>query len=538
MAITTQTLREAQQLAGVEFSAAERRQALGVFDTFLTSYESVRASALANSEAPAMAFDPRLPGVAYDVGDGTFVRGPAGAPRLPADDEDIAYAPVAWLSHWIERGRISSERLTSIYLRRLKRYDRNLHCVVTLLEEQALAAARRADEEIAAGRYRGPLHGIPWGAKDLLDTAGTATTWGAAPYRDRVADRDAAVVQLLEEAGAVLVAKLTLGALANGDVWFGGRTRNPWNRRRGSSGSSAGSASAVAAGLVGFAIGTETQGSIVAPSTVCGTVGLRPTFGRVSRAGAMALSWSMDKIGPIARTVEDAALVLDAIAGAEADDEPTPDASLIDYPFTYDGRKRSVRGRRVGYIASSFRGKMANTSQRRALRALRANGVEVVPVKALPTETRPLQLILFCEAAAAFDDLTRSGRVAELTRQDDQAWPNVFRRARFVPAIELVQADRLRRRVMTEMHELFEIHRLDALISALPSAGPDDQFQSITNFTGHPSLTLRAGIDRKQLPTGVTLYGRLFDEGTLLRLGRSLERSFDVWHQRPRLPAM
>jgi Asp-tRNA(Asn)/Glu-tRNA(Gln) amidotransferase A subunit family amidase len=538
MPVTVRTLGEAQQLAGLEFTLAQRQQALGAFEGFLAGYQSIRASSLANGEAPATRFDPRLPSVTYDAGDGTFVRGPARAPRLPADDEDIAYAPVAWLSHWIERGQLSSERLTSIYLRRLKRYDRNLHCIVTLLEEPALEAARRADAEIVAGRYRGPLHGIPWGAKDLLDTAGVPTTWGAAPFRDRVPDRDAAVVRRLEEAGAILVAKLTLGALANGDVWFGGRTRNPWNRRQGSSGSSAGSASAVAAGLVGFAIGTETLGSIVSPSSICGTVGLRPTFGRVSRAGAMALCWSMDKIGPITRTVEDAALVLDAIAGPDAKDESMPDASVIDMPLTYDGRKRSVRGRRVGYIAAAFRGNQADATQRRALRALRDAGVEVVPIQAPPTEARGLRSILWCEAAAAFDELTRSGSDAELTRQDDDAWPNLFRRARFIPAVELVQADRLRRRVMAELHELFERRHLDALISPSIPTGPHDPFLPLTNFTGHPSLSLRSGIDRKRLPTGVTLWGRLFEEGALLRLGAALERSLDVWHRRPPLPPL
>lgn len=538
MAINVRTLGEAQRLAGLEFDLDQRRQALGAFEDYLAGYETVRAAGLRNGEAPALRFDPRLPGVTYDAGDGSFVRGPAGAPRLPHNDEDIAYAPVAWLSHWIERGQLSSERLTAIYLRRLKRYDRNLHCVVTLLEDSGLAAARRADEEIAAGRYRGPLHGIPWGAKDLLDTAGVATTWGAAPYRTRVPERDAAVVRRLEEAGAILVAKLTLGALAYGDVWFGGRTRNPWNRRRGSSGSSAGSASAVAAGLVGFAIGSETLGSIVSPSTTCGAVGLRPTFGRVSRAGAMALSWSMDKLGPITRTVEDAALVLGAIAGPDAPDEPTPDASLLDLPLTYDGRRRSVRGMRVGYIAASFRAPRVDRTQRRAIRALRGAGVEVVPIESPSTNAEALIPILWVEAAAAFDDLTRSGRDAELTRQDDEAWPNTFRRARFVPAVEVVQADRLRRRAMQELYELYASRNLDAVISASRPSAPGDPFLPLTNFTGHPSLSLRSGIDRQRLPTGVTLWGRLFGEDALLRLGRSLERSLDVWHRRPPLPRM
>ncbi|MBM3140681.1 MAG: amidase, partial [Chloroflexi bacterium] len=454
-------------------------------------------------------------------------------------DDAIAYAPVAWLSRWIERGALSSERLTRIYLERLERLGPRLECVVTLMRDPALRAARRADRAIARGGYRGALHGIPWGAKDLLDTRGVPTTWGAEPYRERVPERDAEVVRRLEAAGAVLVAKLTLGALANGDVWFGGQTRNPFALATGSSGSSAGSASATAAGLVGFAIGSETLGSIVSPSATCGTVGLRPTFGRVSRAGAMPLAWSMDKLGPITRTVEDAALVLGAIAGPEPPREPHPDLSVIDAPLDCDCR-RGVRGLRVGYEAGSFRRAPAGPSHRRALDALREAGAELVRVRYPDLPTDGLRPILAAEAAAAFDELTRSNRDDELSRQDDAAWPNLFRAARLIPAVELIQAERLRRRGMRELHALIEGQRLDALLSPTRA---DDGMLALTNYTGHPSLTLRVGMRRATLnedapggiPVALNVWGRLFDEGTLVRLGIAIERALGVWDARPRL---
>jgi Asp-tRNA(Asn)/Glu-tRNA(Gln) amidotransferase A subunit family amidase len=416
-----------------------------------------------------------------------------------------------------------------------------------LTEARARAQAQRADDELARGRYRGPLHGVPWGAKDLLDTAGVPTTFGAEPYRDRVPAGDAAVVSRLDEAGAVLVAKLSLGALAYGDIWHGGRTNNPWNLAEGSSGSSAGSAAAVVAGLVGFAIGTETLGSIVSPCMRTGATGLRPTFGRVSRVGAMPLCWSLDKIGPLARTVEDCALVLAAIGGHDP-----RDPSSLDVPLAFDFRAE-VAGLRVGFSPPWFAGAGATELDRAVLPALRRLGVETVELSLPDLPYDSLVLILLAESAAAFEELTLSDRDDLLTWQETAAWPNTFRLARFISAVDLVQADRLRRRVMQALDEVF------AGVDAVVSPSYEGPLLVATNFTGHPSLTLRVGFQelptrdeltlsdaqRKRtqapsaagqthrVPHAITLFGRLFDEGTLCRLGRALEAELSVWAERP-----
>lgn len=537
--ITADTLREAEKLAGVSFTPEERATILEGIGDDVERYLRRRQFNLDNDLAPATVFDPRLPGVSYGPSHSTVIRSNVDPGPLPASDKDIAFAPLTHLSKWIERGELSSERLTRIYLNRLKSIGPKLECVVTLTEDLALQQAKRADREIAAGEYRGPLHGIPWGAKDLLDTDGIKTTWGAMPYKERVAKRDAAVVRMLAEAGAVLVAKLTLGAIAYGDIWYGGRTNSPWNTRQGSSGSSAGSAAATAAGLVGFSIGTETLGSIVSPSMRCGTTGLRPTFGRVPRTGAMALCWSLDKIGPICRTVEDAALVLAAINGFDAGD-----ASSIDVPFAFDANA-PVKGTRIGYDPAWFEGRAAHDIDRRALEQLKSLGVEMVEVKLPERPYDMLMTILMVEAASAFEELTLSNRDDELTWQAPQAWPNSFRQTRFTPAIEFLQAMRIRRDVMHMMHDLFEEHRLDLMFG--PSyAGP---MLLITNSTGHPCVCLRAGLrefprrnnegeegaapEPIRVPHGVTLWGRPFDEGRLCRVAMELERVLDVWHVRP-----
>jgi Asp-tRNA(Asn)/Glu-tRNA(Gln) amidotransferase A subunit family amidase len=520
--ITLRTFSEAEKLAGLRYTPQERRLVAASYGRYHPGFREARRAQLQNSEGPAGGFDPRLPGMTFETEQRPFVRSRTRAPRLPDRDDEIAFAPVTVLSRWIESRAITSERLTRIYLERLRRYDPQLHCVITLLERPALAAARRADREIAEGQYRGPLHGIPWGAKDLLDTAGVRTTWGAAPYRDRVPNSDATVVQRLEAAGAVLVAKLTLGALALGDVWFDGKTRNPWDRRRGSSGSSAGSAAATAAGLVAFAIGTETLGSIIAPSARCGATGLRPTYGRVPRTGAMALSWTMDKIGPICRTVQDTALVLDAIRGPNGEDE-----SAIDLPFNFDASRR-VRGMRVGYVAADFRGRGATAEDRAALDHLRALRVRLQPMRLPRVSLRALRPIIAVESAAAFDELTRSDRDDLMVRQTRNAWPNGFRTARMVPAVELMQAMRLRGRLMRELHRVVE--GLDGVITP----GRWSWLLTATNYTGHPSLTLRAGM-RDGRPAAVTLIGLLFGEDKLLSLGMALERRCAVWDARPKL---
>ncbi len=464
---------------------------------------------------------------------------------LPGDDESIAFAPVTSLSHWIQTKQITSERLTQIYLARLKRYDPRLRCVITLTEQHALTRAHAADEEIAAGRYRGVLHGIPYGAKDLLDTAGIATTYGAEPYRNRVPTTDSAVIRKLNAAGAVLVAKLSLGALALNDIWFGGQTMNPWLLEEGASGSSAGPGAAVAAGLVGFAIGSETEGSIISPSMRCGVTGLRPTYGRVPRTGAMALAWSMDKLGPMARSVEDTMLVLQAISGADAGDAASVDAAL---PFD---ASTGAKGLRVGYFPRWMAEAPATDVDRHALEMAKQVGMVPVEVSLPDWPCGNLNTILFAEAAAAFEDLTLTNADDQLTMQVPDAWPNTFRQSRFLSAVDFVQADRMRRRVAMEMQRIMT--QVDLLL--VPSLR--DEMLTIANFTGHPSLTLRAGFVRvgearsdwapdasrplpkfnppRRVPHGVTLIGRLFDEGTLAQVGIALEKAFGVSTERPRL---
>jgi Asp-tRNA(Asn)/Glu-tRNA(Gln) amidotransferase A subunit family amidase len=521
--ITPEDLSAAERVSGVEFTPDERELLLEGIPLVLALYQRRRAVGLPPGLAPALRFDPRLPGVEVEAEQRPLVRSEAGPGTPPERDEDLAFASISQLSRWLERGELSSTRLTEIALDRLRRLGAELECVVALTEERALEQARRADREIAAGRIRGPLHGVPWGAKDLLDTRGTATTWGAAPFRGRVPEHDAEVVRRLDEAGAVLVAKLSLGELAQGDVWFGGRTRNPWKVDEGSGGSSAGSAAAVAAGLVTFSLGSETLGSITNPSMVCGVAGLRPSFGRVPRTGSMALAWSLDKIGPLCRRVEDAALVLAAIHGSHEGD---PDS--IDLPFNFDIGAR-VDGMRVGYVPSWFEDPWASPSERLALRALEAIGAKLVELSLPELPYESLLLTLQVEAAAAFEELSLSGDDDELHQQDASAWPNTFRLARLVPAVEYVQMQRLRRRVMEVARDLFE--NVDVLVGP----GMGSTFSFLTNASGHPSLTLRTGFRKNGTPTAVTLHGRLFGEGRLCELGVALESELDVWKLRPDL---
>ena len=479
-----------------------------------------------------------------------FVRSKVTDTPLPTDDAAIAFAPVHQLSRWIEHRHLTSERLTTIYLDRITRFDPKLHCIITLTRDHALEQARAADKEIAAGHYRGPLHGIPWGAKDLLDTANIPTTWGAEPYRNRVPTTDAIVTARLNAAGAVLIAKLSLGALALNDVWFGGQTMNPWLLEEGSSGSSAGPGAATAAGLVGFAIGSETGGSIVSPSMRCGVTGLRPTFGRVARTGAMTLCWSLDKLGPMARSVEDTLLVLNAITGPDPTD-PSSVPSHLDFNAT-----APIKNLRVGYFPKWMHEAPATDVDRRALDTVRDLGMIPVEVHIPDWPYDSLQLILFAEGAAAFEDLTASGHDHDLKMQVADAWPNSFRQARFLSAVDLVQADRLRRKVALEMARLFAPESaggsgVDLLL--VPSLR--DEMLTITNFTGHPSLTLRAGFvtvsqarsdwapdpthplptfnPPRRVPHGITLIGRLFDEGTIARAALALEQAFNVAADRP-----
>ena len=549
--VSAATFGEAEKLVQVELTPAELAIAAGNWRMQMAPlYErrtGPRKLALESTLAPATQWNPALIGVPRgkrgDPSASRFVRSASKNAPLPSRDEDIAFASVTQLSRWVESRQLTSERLTEIYLRRLERYDAKLHCVITLTREHALAQARQADAEIAAGRYRGPLHGIPWGAKDLLDTANIPTTYGGEPYRNRIPAADSAVVERLNAAGAVLVAKLSLGALALNDIWFGGQTMNPWLLEEGSSGSSAGPGAATAAGLVGFAIGSETGGSIVSPSMRCGVTGLRPTYGRVPRTGAMTLCWSLDKLGPMARSVEDTMLVLDAISGPDKGDLASVPSTL---PFNAGA---DVAGLRVGYFPAWMKESPATDVDRAALETVKKVGMTPVAVSIPDWPYDSLYLILFAEAAAAFEELTLSHGIDELKSQVPDAWPNTFRQSRFLSAVDFVQADRLRRKVAQQMALVFS--EVDLLL--VPSLR--DEMLVITNFTGHPSLTLRAGFVEvsearsdwapdpkhplpkfsppRRVPHGVTLIGRLFDEGTLAEAGIALENAFGVSAERP-----
>ncbi len=545
--VTSTTFAEAEKLVQVQMTPAELAQVAGNWRMAMAPLYEMRVgprkATLEPTLAPATIWDPVLPGQKSGSTQNRFVRSKTDPGPLPSHDDDIAFASVVQLSGWIQLRKITSERLTDIYLKRLREYDPQLHCVISLTSDLAMQQARQADAEIAAGKYRGPLHGIPYGVKDLLDTANIPTTWGAEPYRNRVPQKNAVVVQRLQDAGGVLVAKLSLGALALNDIWFGGQTMNPWLLEEGSSGSSAGPGSATAAGLVAFAIGSETGGSIVSPSMRCGVTGLRPTFGRVARTGAMTLCWSLDKLGPMARYVEDTLLVLNAITG------PDPgDVYSIPSNLDFDANA-SVKGLRVGYFPAWMKEAPATDVDRSALEAVKKVGMVPVEMSLPDWPYDSLDLILFAEGAAAFEELTLSGGLDQLKMQVPDAWPNTFRQARFLSAVDFVQADRLRRKVAIEMARIFS--QVDLLL--VPSLR--DEMLTITNFTGQPSLTLRAGFvevsearsdwapdpahplpkfsPARRVPHGVTLIGRLFEEGTLGEAGMALEKTFAVANERP-----
>lgn len=530
--ITRETLAAAEELAGLELTDEERDLMLDGVREARTAYEALRTVEIPNSVAPALVFDPVPPGVSLPERPGFFRQGDAPIPDRPENPDELAFLSVADLGRLLRAGELTSVELTEIYLDRLRRYDPLLECVVSFTEERAMEAAQRADRELAAGEDRGPLHGIPWGAKDLLAARGYRTTWGAEPYKAQVIDEDATAVRKLEEAGAVLVAKLTLGALAWGDVWFGGKTRNPWNPEQGSSGSSAGSASAAAAGLTGFNIGSETWGSIVSPSTRCGATGLRPTFGRVSRHGAMALSWSMDKLGPLCRTVEDCALVFQALLGRDG-----LDTTVVDRPFRWDPHLDATT-LRVGYVKSLFEREPEDDEEREwmdkdraTLETLERLGVHLVPMELPDLPVEALSFILSAEAAAAFDELTRSNRDALLVRQIEQAWPNVFRQARMIPAVEYVQANRVRTLLMQEMARTLE--GFDVYVC--PSFGGDNLL--LTNLTGHPSVVLPNGFREDGTPTSITFMGDLYAEGETLALAHAYQQATDFHRRHPDLDA-
>ena len=514
--VTYSMIDDAAAVIGLEFSRAEKDSMVEDLSDLLENYESLRGIEMPNSIVPAIVFNPILPGMVFENKSSKFSHNRPANVERPENLEDVAFWPITKLSELIRTRKVSSVELTNMYLDRLRKYGPLLECVITLTDELALRQAKRADEEIAAGNYKGPLHGIPWGAKDLLATKGIKTTWGSVPFKEQVFDYDATVVKKLEEAGAVLVAKLTLGALAWGDVWYGGLTRNPWNLEEGSSGSSAGPGAATAAGLVGFAIGSETWGSIISPSTRTGTTGLRPTFGRVSRTGAMALSWTMDKLGPMTRSVTDAAIVFNAIYGPDGQD-----LTVTDRPFNYN-ENIDLSSVRIGYLKAEFdKERDQKAIDDEVLDVLWALGAELVPIEFPDFPVYDIGFILSAEAAAAFDKLTRSGDDDRLIRQKRQAWPNVFRQSRLIPAVEYINANRARTLLMMEMETLFK--SVDVFVA--PTFGSGDLLA--TNLTGHPAIVLPNGFRENGTPTSITFTGKLYDEGTLLAIAGAYQNATD-----------
>jgi Asp-tRNA(Asn)/Glu-tRNA(Gln) amidotransferase A subunit family amidase len=538
--ISAADVARAEKLFDVQYTDAEREQILVEIDGWIDRMSRLRRVEKPNALAPACVFDPRLPDAKYlvDGADGEWIPVYGSPPPIPADPDAIAFAPISHQRGWIRNADLSCRELADIYLDRIDRHGDQLECFVTVTPEIARREADDRDAELRAGRDRGPLHGIPYGMKDIIDVAGVPATWGATPYRDRVAETDAVATTRLREAGAVLLGKTTNGALAYGDRWFDGVTRNPWNPEEGSSGSSAGSASATAAGLVGFSIGTETLGSIVSPSNRCGTTGLRPTFGRVPRNGAMALCWSLDKIGPICRHVDDTLVILQALNGADAGDASSFDAPLGPSVAT------EVAGLRVGYRPDWFEN--ATDADRATLQAARDAGVELVEIELPDLPYDALFAAVEAEAAAAFEHLTLSNEDDSLVWQDPPAWPNTFRRARFISAVDLINVDRLRRHVMRVMHDVFE--EVDLII------GPNfaNALLVITNFTGHPQLAIKSGFNQSpsrtifggaqgeervlhRVPQTTSLWAPLFQEGRLIALGSEIELRLGVAGEHPPL---
>ena len=539
-------IESAEKILGVKYSKSERAQMLNNLEGQILSAKSRRQNNLDNSVQMASKFDPRLPGFSMPAKTGFEESGLVF--KLPKREEDIAFATVGQQAYLIKNGLITSRRLTEIYLKRIKKFQPKLQCFAIVSDEQALGEADAMDSLSRSGINLGPLHGIPYGLKDLFDTKGLITGWGAEPYQNRVPSRDATIVKKLRAAGAVMLGKTTVGALAYNDIWYGGQTRNPWNTNEGSSGSSAGSASATAAGLCSFAIGTETLGSITSPSHRCGTTGLRPTFGRVSRRGAMALCWSLDKVGPICRSVEDTGLVLSVINGYDRDDRGSIDAAF------HFSANDSIKGLKLGYIPEAFQ-KGASKIDKEALKAAKSLGMKVVKVELEDLPYMSLINILYAEAAAAFEHLTLSGDDDTLTWQDDGAWPNTFRKARFLSAVDHVQLDRLRYLTMKSLDRVFS--EVDVLVGPFDN-GPGPLLVA-TNFTGHPCLHIRAGFEELssrgeaslsngklstgeagqgeqfRVPHGVSLWGKLFEEGKILNVGMALEAKLNVWKDRPPL---
>lgn len=520
--INKDLIASAEKIIGLEFTDAKRDSMIDGLQEQLGNYNNLRTVPLANSVMPSVLFNPIPVGFKFESEKRSIKLTKTTGVNMPLNIDELAFYSVSDLAYLIKNRKVTSEQLTKMYLDRLKKYGPKLECVISITEELAMKQAKLADAEITKGKYRGPLHGIPFGVKDLLAVKGYKTTWGSVPYKDQIIDEDATVVKRLEDAGAVLVAKLTMGELAWGDVWYGGKTRNPWNTERGSSGSSAGSASATSAGLVAFSIGTETWGSIVSPSTECGTTGLRPTYGRVSRHGAMALSWSMDKIGPICRTVEDCAIVFNAIYGPDGID-PT----LYDAPFNYDPSVK-LSQLRIGYLKNDFDKDSTTKIYYDAVFAeLKKLGVTLIPIELPKYPMNDLAIILSAEAGAAFDELTRSGKDDLLVRQIKNAWPNVFRTSRFIPAVEYIQANRIRTLVIKDMQKVMK----DIDVYLAPPFEGDNLL--MTNLTGHPCVVLPIGFNEKNLPVSICFMGQLFGEAKTLAVAKQFQDATDFHKKHP-----
>ena len=520
--IEKENISNAEKILGLEFTDAERDSMIGFLDEQLGNYKKIREIELNNNVPPAILFNPIPVGYNFPKERRPLRFSDYSYVKIPKDRNELAFFSIGELAELIRTKQITSVELTEFFIQRLKKYDMILHCVITPTEERALKQAKLMDEEIKAGMYRGPLHGIPFGVKDLLATKDYKTTWGSVPFKEQMIDEDATVIKKLEDAGAVLVAKLTMGELAWGDVWFGEKTRNPWDTANGSSGSSAGSASSVSAGLIPFAIGTETWGSIVSPSTVCGTTGLRPTYGRVSRTGAMALSWSMDKIGTICRTAEDLAIVFNTINGSDGIDQTLYDAS-----FTYD-HNIDFKDLKIGYLKNEFDKKYDfHDNDSITLAKLTELGAELIPIELPKLPINDLSIILSAEAGAAFDELTRSNKDDLLVRQIKNAWPNSFRASRFISAVEYINANRIRYMLIQEMQKLME--KVDLYIA--PSWEGDNLL--LTNLTGHPCVVLPNGFSEKGTPTSISFIGRLFDEGKLIAFAKSYQDATGFHKQHP-----
>ncbi len=512
--ITQQVVANAEKIMGLNFTSAEQDSMLNALNDRLESYQTIRKIHLNNNVPPAILFNPIPEDFNLPRGKSSFQMSDYSKTKMPQNINDLAYFTIGQLAYLLKTRQVTSVELTKLFIKRLKKYSPELHCTITLTQDLAMKEAKEADREIADGKYSGPLQGIPFGVKDLLATQGYKTTWGAGAYKNQTIDENATVVKRLENAGGVLVAKLSMGALAMGDVWFGGKTRNPWDTTQGSSGSSAGPAAAVSAGLVPYAIGTETWGSIVSPSTRCGDTGLRPTYGRVSRTGAMTLSWSMDKIGPICRDVEDCAIVFNSIYGPDGVDQ-----TLYDLPFNYKPGI-NLKGLKIGYLADDFnKNYRFKTQDSLTIEELKKLGVSLIPIKLPNLPVNDISFVLDAEAAAAFDELTRSNRDELLVRQNKYAWPNIFRAARFIPAVEYLNANRIRYLLIQRMNKMFKNNKIDMYLA--PSQEGDNSL--VTNLTGHPLVVVPNGFTKNGHPASITFVGQLFNEGRILAAARAYQ---------------